>query len=144
MVPRFRARLLPLLTYGLLALAGCERDEGPPCYPVRGTILYEGKPVPHAFVVLHPATPEGRNGSRPSAVANAKGEFALTSRKARDGAPTGEYVATVEWRPLVQRKGEYEPGPNRLPNRYSKPESSGLRIQVGAGNNELPPLTLKR
>jgi hypothetical protein len=144
MAPRFPARLLPLLTSGLLALAGCARDEGPPCYPVRGTILYEGKPVPNAFVVLHPAAREGRDGAWPSAVANARGEFTLTSRKARDGAPAGEYVATVEWRPLVQRKGEYEPGPNRLPTRYSKPETSGLRIQVAAGDNELPPLTLKK
>jgi hypothetical protein len=144
MAPRFTVRLLSVLSSSLLALAGCARDEGRPCYPVRGTILYEGKPVPHAFVVLHPAAPEGRDGSRPSAVANAKGEFALTSRKARDGAPTGAYVATVEWRPIVQRKGEYEPGPNRLPTRYSKPETSGLRIQVTAGDNELPPLALKK
>ena len=144
MAPRFPARLLPLLTSGLLAVAGCARDEGPPCYPVRGTILYEGKPVPHAFVVLHPATTEGRNGSRPSAMANAKGEFTLTSRKVHDGAPAGEYVATVQWRPLVKRKGEYEPGPNRRPTRYSKPETSGLRIQVTAGDNELPQLTLKK
>jgi hypothetical protein len=144
MAPGFAARLLPLLTSGLLSLAGCERDEGPPCYAVRGTILYEGKPVPHAFVVLHPAAPEGRDGSRPSAFTNAKGEFTVTSRTARDGAPAGDYVATVEWRPLVQRKGEYEPGPNRLPTRYSKVETSGLRIRVAAGDNELPPLTLKK
>jgi hypothetical protein len=144
MAPRFPARLLPVLTSGLLVLAGCARDEGPLYYPVRGTVLYEGKPVPHAFVVLHPPAPEAREGSRPSAVANAKGEFTLTSRKARDGAPAGEYVATVEWRPLVRRKGEYEPGPNRLPTRYSKPETSGLRIQVAAGDNELPPLALKK
>lgn len=133
------------LALGLLTLAGCARDDGPPRYPVRGTVLYDGKPVPHAFVVLHPVSPEQAESSRPSAVANPKGEFVLTSRTARDGAPAGEYVATIEWRPPVQvRKGEYEPGPNRLPVRYSKPATSDLRVRVAPGDNELPPLSLKK
>ncbi len=112
-----------------------------PVHPVRGTILYEGAPVPEARVVFHLV--DGKKFKRAGdAIVEADGAFTLTTYQANDGAPVGEYAVTVEWRePWRDTAGR--PGPNRLPMKYAKAETSGLRAQVKTGPNEIP-LNLRR
>ena len=118
--------------------------KGPPVFEVRGQVLYEGKPVPHAFVVLHPL--ENSVGAvRPSASTDGDGWFVLSSHHAEDGAPAGDYAVTVEWRKATSLDADASAlSPNLLPPKYSKPATSGLRISVRPGNNEDQILRLKR
>ena len=78
------------------------------------------------------------------AIAKADGTFDLTTYHSGDGAPPGEYAITVELRGLVT--GGEEPvrtGPNTLPAKYAKPESSALKYTVVEGENEIPTIDIK-
>jgi hypothetical protein len=119
---------------------------GPETHPVRGRILLDGQPLPQASVVFHPLSEELSAVVRPSGQAGGDGFYTLSTYRSGDGAPAGEYAVTIEWRPLIDTcdlPGSV-PGPNRLPRRYSRPETSPLRVRVVPGNNELPPLELTR
>ena len=79
---------------------------------------------------------------KPGGTSDAQGEFVLTTYTQDDGAPAGEYAVTVVWRrPWTDAAGK--PGPNLLPERYSKPDTSELRVRVKEGVNELT-LELKK
>ena len=118
--------------------------KNPPVFEVRGQVLYEGKPVPAAFVALHPREEKPTAVIRPSATTDKGGWFVLSSYHADDGAPEGDYAVTVEWRKTTVVDGDLVLGPNVLPARYSKPATSGLHISVQRGSNEDQVLRLKR
>jgi hypothetical protein len=138
---RLRRNIL-VLSLGALALlcSSCSKHEK--VYPVRGLVRYQGKPLPRALVALHPID-DPNKPLRPLGYAGADGWYALTTFKSKDGAPAGEYAVTVEWRP-PPRSEDDGPQPSQLPARYSKPETSGLRVRIDADVQELPPLDLKR
>jgi len=129
-----------------MALAGCSRS-GPQraeTHPVQGKITFQGQPIGGAFVVLHPkeaATPEVPTAT---ALVQPDGTFAVSTYDSADGAPVGEYVVTVQWQKLAKSGGDFVPGPNLLPAKYSDPATSNVIVQVAAGRNELPPIALKR
>jgi hypothetical protein len=77
-------------------------------------------------------------------VADEQGRFTLTTFRQGDGAPAGDYVVTVQWflaTPTPDRSGEYLTV-NYLPARYGQVESSGLRVTVSPGRNDLAPFEL--
>jgi hypothetical protein len=93
-------------------------------YPVKGKVHFEGTPTPEAVVVFY--LMDGKKLTRAAdALVEADGSFAPTTYKAFDGTPAGQYAVTVSW-----REGG---GPNRLPDRYASPTTSGLRAQVKPG-----------
>ena len=50
---------------------------------------------------------------------------------------------TLEWRKLVTTKeGDAEPGPNVIPDRYGKPETTPLKVTVNEGQTDLPPFQI--
>jgi hypothetical protein len=133
-----------LLSCSVVLGISCGRKE-PPVFEVRGQVLYEGKPVPHAFVVLHPLEESPARAVRPTASTDKDGWFVLSSYHAEDGAPAGDYAVTVEWRKTTTIDSDASAlSPNLLPAKYSKPATSGLRISVQPGNNEDQVLRLKR
>lgn len=78
------------------------------------------------------------------AFTDATGTFTLTTHTHNDGAPTGEYAITVELRALTT--GGEEPvrnGPNTLPAKYAKPQTSGFKYTVVDGDNQIPPIDVK-
>jgi hypothetical protein len=130
----------------LLPLCGvaCAHDDGrPPVYPAHGQVLWEGKPLPGALVLLHPQNQPELAKLRPIAYTAADGTFEFTTFEKGDGAPAGEYTVTVEWRRPAREEDELPPA-NSLPHRYSQPDSTPLRLQINQGTNELPALELKR
>jgi hypothetical protein len=136
--PRRAAAWLPLLALCLLASA-CSRQA--PLYPVRGQVVYRGRPLADALVVFHRA--DGVETGRPMAYTDGQGEFRLTTQVANDGAGAGDYRVTVEWRALVQRGEEKtRSGNNLLPVKYANPATSGLVGQVAPGENVLQPFVL--
>src|SRR5262245_49791507 len=79
----------------LVALVGCG-EARVPVYPVSGSISFKGQPPVGALVVLS-STSGGAEGFAPTATVKNDGSFEFTSYVPGDGAPQGEYVATVQW-----------------------------------------------
>jgi hypothetical protein len=126
-----------------LLCSGCGTG-GRPVYPVRGQVLYEGKPTPGALVIFHPVEDPDPLAPRPIARVGPDGRFAPTTYRTGDGAPAGEYAVSISWVPEYDQqdpRAEREPA-NLLPERYSKAATSGLRVQIRQGPNELAPFRL--
>lgn len=95
-----------------------------PVLPVHGKIHFDGTPTPDAVVVFFLV--DGKKMTRAGdALVEADGSFALTTYKAFDGVPAGQYAVAVSWRDAT--------GANRLPDRYSSPTTSDLRAEVKSG-----------
>jgi hypothetical protein len=90
---------------GALLLAGCNGgNDLRKTYPVAGTITIDGAPAEAGvLVLLHPQfTEQDKYPIHPRGATTEAGAFKITTYNADDGAPEGEYVATVEW---PQRSG---------------------------------------
>ncbi len=102
-----------------------------------------GKPLAEAMVVFHPLEPKSRIHPKPMAYCDEQGRFQLMTYQAGDGAPAGRYAITVELRaPRPIGEEIVRDGPNTLPARYGRPETSPLALQVVEGDNEVPPLAI--
>jgi hypothetical protein len=128
------------LLLGLCA-ASCTREPHRPVFPVRGLVLVRGAPAAQARVTFHSV--DTGETARPSAVVETDGSFQLSTYLARDGAPAGEYVVTVEWPSASRKQDELNAGPDLLKGRYRDPKSSPLRVRVEERANELEPFRLK-
>ena len=147
----WRTRLVLLLFAIFFVTApGCSKKIDPnrlPVFPVKGHLSVKGQVPSGAFVVLHPknGTATSPNGEvvRPRAVVGPDGSFQLGSYDSVDGAPSGEYSVTVEWRKIVKSNdGSPVLGPNVVPPKYARPETSPVSIRIAEKSNELAPITL--
>lgn len=113
------------------------------CHAVSGTVMFDGAPAEGATVVLHP---EDRSLTiRPRGFVGKDGTFHVTTYLPEDGAPSGEYRVTVEWKKPVSLGGdEYAPGPNLLPDALGRPESTRYSVKVGWGTNEIPAINIAK
>jgi hypothetical protein len=135
-------RVLVLLSSALVA-ACSGRDEGKRVYPVRGKVLYLGKPAPGARVYLHPRDEANKSARiRPSGTVQEDGSFRLTTYQTDDGAPAGTYAVTVVWTDRGKRGDD--DGKSRLPDRYASPASSNLTVEVKETDNDLDTLNLTK
>lgn len=104
--------------------------------PVSGTVTLDGKPLPNGFVYIVPA-----KGRMAKGVINQDGSFVVGTYEADDGAQVGTHNVTVVAIPL----GEGEkpaPGTVPIPPKYSTAKSSGLTIDVKAGEDNFKELKL--
>lgn len=134
-----------LLLAVVAAVCGCssKKIEGrKDVFPARGKLLVDGQPPKGALLVLHPIDP-AIQAEHPYASIEQDGGFALSTYRGGDGAPAGEYIATVEWR-VPRHTGDEGPWPNALPERYAKSATSGLRVRIAQESNDLPPIVLQR
>jgi hypothetical protein len=147
---RFQVPLLALLS---LCAVSCSSDESrKTVYPVKGQVLFQGKPAAGAMVILHPVDASEANPERPLGYADENGNFQLTTYTTHDGAPEGQYAVSAVWmKPaeqadMSQAATQSTPAasPNLLPARYADAASSGLTVQIQEGVNELQPFQLKR
>lgn len=107
-----------------------------PPQPARGFVYLDGCALSGAYVGLETADPKEKVKVHADAMTEGDGSFVLSTYQANDGIPVGEYNVTVTWRkPLYTVEGK--PGPNRLPEKYAKAETSGLKATVKPGKNEL-------
>jgi hypothetical protein len=132
-----------VLALVFVASSGCGKAETKtvPVFPVEGVITFKGQPMPGAFVTLHPKAPSP-DVPAPRANVGADGAFKLTTFAGGDGAPEGEYVLTVLWYKPVQQGTDIVAGPNVIPNKYTKAETSDKVIHITAGPNTLEPIRL--
>jgi len=132
--PRSLPKILGLALAPLMLLAGCG-EPGPRFYPLEGTVLFRGKPLTGAELAFHPVF-DGP-GWVPVAVSGDHGAFAAGSKWPGDGVLLGRYKVTVIWRPRVNEDGE---GPNLLPPRYARADTTDLEIEATADGSR--PITL--
>jgi hypothetical protein len=140
-----RSAGVPLVLVAPALLTGCGGSGREETFPARGRVVLDGKPPVHALVVLHPLDGNGRQDRpRPHGKVAEDGTFVLTTYEPGDGAPRGEYAVTVEWWLASKGRGGDDPPPsNRLPARYARPQTSGLRAVVSEGENDLPEIRIK-
>ena len=127
----------------LVACSGCGKAEPEQVavYPASGTVTFKGQPMPGAFIALHPKTPVD-NVPTPRADVGKDGNFKVSTFAGGDGAPEGTYVVTIQWNKLVKNGSDLVVGPNVVPPKYSKPQTSNIEVRIAAGQNELPPIKL--
>ncbi len=95
-------------------------------HPVRGQAYFDGVPMPGAVVTF-----TGEKGATAVGVVEADGSFKLSTYKAFDGAPAGEYEVSVVWRDGSKK------GPSLVPAQYTTAAKSDLRATIKAGPNEV-------
>jgi hypothetical protein len=111
---------------------------------VRGTLVYNQRPLAEAMILLHPLDPEATGFPKPLAYSDQDGRFEMTTLRSRDGAPAGRYTVTVELRELRPDGDELvRDGRNLLPNQYRDPATSGFQFEVFEEENEIPTLELQ-
>jgi hypothetical protein len=124
-VSRFASLCAVVLT-GVL-VAGC-RQSPEPLAPVKGTVLYRGKPLPGGLVVFVPDAARGTHGGLAIAEIKPDGSYML---KTNDlvGATPGFYRITVAYN-ILDPSGSM--AHSMLPAKYRDPEQSGLACEVHA------------
>ncbi|MFO0875921.1 MAG: carboxypeptidase-like regulatory domain-containing protein [Gemmataceae bacterium] len=128
------SRIVSLCTLVALVSVGCA--ERVPLHPLEGTVRYRGKTLPGAVVSFLPGQPVG-DGRTVSVVCDADGQYRLGPNQPTGGLPAGTYRVAVTWRELRRDGDEWlRTGRNLLPEKYSRPDSSGLQVSVGPGAKE--------
>ena len=120
---------------------GCGGAADPP-QPVRGKVLFQGKPAPGAVVTL-----VSRSGGAPakqySGVVGQDGTFKISGRGTFDGAPAGRYGVTI-FDPSAEKQVDGQnAGPDLLKGKYADSKTTPLKVEVKPGENELEPFHLK-
>jgi hypothetical protein len=146
----------------------CGRSDGPPLYPVHGKVMFKGQPAAGATVFLRregppPPGTEALGPLVPSGQVDDQGNFSIRLDQFGDGAPVGDYKALVAWRvkydgnlsdfaPVSSKKKakkklvDDKPDmiPDRLGERFMKPETSPFPVQVKAEKNDLQPFDVTK
>jgi hypothetical protein len=143
----FSLVLRVITALAVLIVVGCQQqptESRAPVVPVAGEVVFDGQPTPGALVAFHPV--QGAQSQTPPAHGTVRedGTFELTTYEANDGASPGQYKVTIEWRRLINDNGDVRIGPNVLPVRYSRPQTTELVARVTEGPNRLPPLQVRR
>ena len=104
--------------------------------------VYNGDPLTAGIVVFHP---KSKPGVEATGIVAADGTFKMATFGKSDGAIPGEYLVSVE--PLALRapggKVKMTQAEARIPRMYLTPETSFLKVEVKAGENELEPFRLQ-
>ena len=127
---------------------GCSAPEslpGPRPQPVKGKVMYGGKPAEGFCVAFHAV--EHWQGAQfaPAATTDANGEYQLKSYAENDGAPVGDYTVTFTW-PREVPGLDPDDAPeivDQLHGAYSNPHRSKFTATVVEGENVLEPFVLK-
>lgn len=81
----------------VLSVSGCG---GSKTVKVKGTVTFDGKPLPHSLVRF---IPTGEQGREATGVTDTEGTFQLETFSSGDGALPGDYKVTVQYQePVTQ------------------------------------------
>lgn len=96
-----------------------------------GEVRINGVPRKGVVVALRHTDPTVKgNAAEPVARTDDHGEFSISTNGTGDGAVEGEYIVTFSW---ISRDGSKD----FLSRKYSRPDKSEFRINVGAASDEL-------
>jgi hypothetical protein len=120
----------------ILVCGGCAEHEEMPLFPVKGKLLIGGKPTKGVLVFLRPLNPAaGATPVMPSGVVQEDGSFCLTTRKASDGAPAGEYIVTLASAPGISGVGDVD---RRYKDAHTSPLRATIAPVLSGETNEVP------
>jgi hypothetical protein len=138
-------RSFAMIAMAALVFAGCGHGDAArvPVHPVQGAIQFRGQPIVGAFVSLHPKKGATAEIPTPRATVGPGGQFAVTTYDGQDGAPEGEYVLTVQWYKPIRQGDEVVGGPNVLPVKYARAQTSDVIVKVAVGDNRLQLIQLR-
>ena len=89
-----------LVACASLWLNSCGRSNRLPVYPVKGTVLVDGKPAKGVQLSFWPENGAADVGAySPQAETDENGAFVLSTYEPGDGAPAGKYSVTARWPP---------------------------------------------
>lgn len=144
------SRICRLALLAVAASSGCGgRDyETIPTHPVTGRVTVNGVPAKGSIIRFTPKTPQpgAKYPLTPSGKANEEGVYQLTTYEGPDGAPTGDYLVTIEWPDADWRPpggGMPPPPPDRLKGRFADPTRSTIEVSVVEGDNQVKPIVLE-
>lgn len=136
-------RLFGIAAVAVAAVAGCDRATQVPVHPVRGQVLYDGKPAVGVQVFLFPTAAPGIPDipTNPHGVTGPDGTFQIGTYADADGAAEGSYQVVLYW-PNAEGEGDHhESDQDRLLGWYTVARSK-LTATVPAGGTELKPFHL--
>jgi hypothetical protein len=133
-------RCFYFLMFAIAPMACSSRAGDGGVYPVRGQVLFQGKPTPGAMVFFYPVA-GGPGAVRPHAVVEDDGSFQVSTYKRNDGAPPGKYDVTVAWTKPAHGDND---GDSLIPISYGDPHTSDLHAEVKEQVNDLPPFQLQQ
>jgi hypothetical protein len=122
------ARLAWLIILMAPFVAGCSSGDVPETAPASGVVMMQGKPLAHVGVTLFPP-----KGPIASGNTNEQGEFTLSTSSPGDGAPIGLNKVTIG----AAEEGPPKPGAPKIPDRYGRPDTSGLTAEVKPGEKNV-------
>ena len=132
-----RTGTVVLALIALSAPIGCGGSNKPKAYPTAGEVYFQGKPAEGASVVFVPLE-AGVGSVYPSGEVDGSGAFRLTSFKADDGAPAGEYAIVLNWQKTEVRNGEvYLVERDKFGGRFANVAVSNLRAEVKKEKNQI-------
>lgn len=121
---------LRLAGIALTFLDGCSNSAPAPLQqqtvPAKGTVTYQGRPVPGAELTFHSENPAESGFG----LTNARGEFRCLSNESGNGIAPGDYVVSITCRAIS------------IPLKYADPESSPLTVTIEDGQENHFPLEL--
>lgn len=98
--------------------------------PVSGKVTLDGKPLPQGMVYV--ISTKGRSAK---ALIQEDGTFVLSTYGKGDGVQVGTHAATVAALPADEGDARSKKLRVPVPRRYARPATSGLKIEVKAGEN---------
>ncbi|MCC7419642.1 MAG: BON domain-containing protein [Planctomycetaceae bacterium] len=141
--PALAVIVLGIIVPVWMAIAAASGPSRVPVHPVSGRITFDGVPAEGARITLNSIGISPLRDINPTATVNADGTFDVMVYAKGDGAPIGEYVATVRWYKTVPDGAGSETKSNVLPANYGEINRSPLRIVVKKGRNEVPDINIK-
>lgn len=112
-------------------------DSGLKLAPVKGKVLVDGKPLTKGNVITQPAAGRGSNGTIQS-----DGSFELSSGRERGALVGAHSVAVVAYQNETAQGAESDPGKLIIPKMYANFQTSNLKIDVKANEENEPVLEL--
>lgn len=113
-------------------IAGCQRGPDlPPVVQVSGVVTLDGNPLPRGEIQFEPDASAGGKGASAVGTIDASGHYELTTAGVK-GAIIGPHVVTVTARAVPKDETDTLPM-SLIPEKYSIPDSSGIKKEVTAG-----------
>jgi len=113
-----------------------------PTYPVSGTVLYQGKPAPGAWVQFRSIPGSNQTHFGCEVLTNSEGKYVCETYQEGDGLPAGTYDVRITL-PVTPMPDYRDGETDRLNGRYNSPQKAPFRVVVKAGPNVIPPFQLR-
>lgn len=126
-----------------LGLASCgQKNERIAVHPVTGKVTFNNQPAAGAMVVFHPLDKKD-DRAVPRGKVEKDGTFKLSTYDADDGAPSGKYKVTIDWR----KSNPLDPNDNGVSlvaAKYTRPDTTPLEVEITPETTELKPFEITK